>query len=355
MIQKGEGDAATIAHAREALAGMLAYCENDHLCRRVQQLHYFGERFDVAACNRTCDVCLAGAQHVRTDMSELGQCALRMVQVWPAHTFTMPLLVDALRGSKRKEATKRLDQLPGFGSGAQLRKPDVERMARQLVSCAALGEEHVSSEALGGMVTYLRPGDTAGRLLSGSLRVQVHLLEEVRKGARAQPLPLPLQGQPPQAQGAPGGVDPGGAGAFGGAAPVREPPQLRELLAELESNLTTKRSEVSVILLIEPHTIMDNTLISRIATALPLAQEELLQIEGISEHKAATFAGLILAAVAGFISAHPELGTYAEALRRARQAAQAPRQPTALPAPPAPPAPAPGGGGAAARARRGAR
>ncbi|KAJ1634008.1 P-loop containing nucleoside triphosphate hydrolase protein, partial [Pavlovales sp. CCMP2436] len=156
MIQKGEGDAATIARAREALAGMLAYCENDHLCRRVQQLHYFGERFDAAACNRTCDVCLAGAQHVRSDMSELGQCAVRMVQARPAHTFTMPLLVDALRGSKRKEVTaKRLDQLLGFGSGAQLRKPDVERMARQLVSCAALGEEHVSSEAWGGVVTYL--------------------------------------------------------------------------------------------------------------------------------------------------------------------------------------------------------
>jgi hypothetical protein len=39
------------------------------------------------------------------------------------------------------------------------------------ISCAALSEDHMQSEAWGGVVTYLRPGDAAFRLLDGSLRL----------------------------------------------------------------------------------------------------------------------------------------------------------------------------------------
>jgi hypothetical protein len=42
---------------------------------------------------------------------------------------------------------------------------------RWSISCAALSDDHVQSEAWGGVVTYLRPGDAAARLLDGSLRL----------------------------------------------------------------------------------------------------------------------------------------------------------------------------------------
>ena len=57
LIDKGEGDWHQKERQRANLDHMVRYCENMTDCRRQQVLSYFNERFDSAACRKTCDNC----------------------------------------------------------------------------------------------------------------------------------------------------------------------------------------------------------------------------------------------------------------------------------------------------------
>lgn len=331
MIQKSEGDAATVARQRESLGQMVAYCENDHVCRRVQQLSYFGERFDAAACAGTCDVCASGVEHVRTDMSELARAAVGMVRERGSHAFTLALLVDCLRGSRRKEiTTKRLDELTGFGGGCALRKGDVERMGRQMLLGGFLGEDHVQSEAWGGVCSYLRLGAEAGALLDGRRRLDVFLPDEGKRKPQQQPQqpqrarPLPMQ--PAQARAPHAGA--GAAGAGRGAAGAADEGD-EALFAELEKKLRERRDAAAIALCRAPHTLFDNNMARVLAGALPTCKEELMQVEGISDSKADMIVGFVQMEVSAFLAQHPHL------LARKKQPHHQPQQRPAKPRRPA--------------------
>ena len=59
-------------------------------------LQYFGEKFDRADCQRTCDNCTHSARCERRDMTQLARGAVRIVQ---AKKITLAMLVDSVKGS----------------------------------------------------------------------------------------------------------------------------------------------------------------------------------------------------------------------------------------------------------------
>ncbi len=44
----------------DMLNRVVAFCENGNICRRVEIMRYFGERFDQALCGESCDNCRTG-------------------------------------------------------------------------------------------------------------------------------------------------------------------------------------------------------------------------------------------------------------------------------------------------------
>ena len=63
MIFKGDGETSnqhrshTTQMQLDNLYKTVSYCLNETICRRVQILEFFGEKFDVQQCNNTCDNC----------------------------------------------------------------------------------------------------------------------------------------------------------------------------------------------------------------------------------------------------------------------------------------------------------
>jgi superfamily II DNA helicase RecQ len=322
-------------------------------------------------------------------MTELGRKAVLTVGARPAHTFTFALLVDCIRGSKRKDiCTRRLDALEHFGCGAQLRKPDVERMLRQMVLAHFLAEDHVQSEAWGGVTTYLTDRARDAQLLvQGARRLDVLLVDESKRqrngaaaanGAAQPPQPPQQRAAQPlqleQARAAAGGRGGGRGGRAGpssprasaarasGAAPPHAPlggddggaggadaaPSARvgELFAELNSELQAWRNTLSQVLQIPISAVYDNPLLLKVASAMPTTPAELLNVEGVSAHKADTYGSTLLGKITTFLATHPELAAHKRQLMAARAGAGR-HGPAAGGAQPQPPSGAePRGGGA---------
>jgi bloom syndrome protein len=52
------------------LDSVVSYCQNEQVCRRVQQLAYFGEHVSASVCHGKCDVCAAGIVYESKDFTE---------------------------------------------------------------------------------------------------------------------------------------------------------------------------------------------------------------------------------------------------------------------------------------------
>ena len=67
MVDKGEGSYEQKQQQRDNLREVIQFCENRIDCRRQLVLHYFGEKFDSANCNKTCDNCIDKKDYTRVD------------------------------------------------------------------------------------------------------------------------------------------------------------------------------------------------------------------------------------------------------------------------------------------------
>lgn len=145
FIDKGDGDWQQKERQRQNLRMMLQFCENITDCRRQQVLEYFGEKFDAALCNKTCDNCLANESSSiqNRDLTEMTKCILAMVRGLESHKVTMLQSVDVFRGTATKFLQSRgISQIPGIGEGNMLSKGDCERLFRHLVVKNILSERY---------------------------------------------------------------------------------------------------------------------------------------------------------------------------------------------------------------------
>jgi hypothetical protein len=112
-IAEGTCTQAVLPMHLEALDRMVEYCDNQVECRRALLLGHFGEAFDRAACNRTCDNCRRGALACRVDctVEAIAFCAAVGAGNGQA---TIKQLAGAYAGSLDKKAA-------AAGPGALLR------------------------------------------------------------------------------------------------------------------------------------------------------------------------------------------------------------------------------------------
>lgn len=143
FIQNGDGGWQQKERQRNNLRMMLQYCENVVDCRRQQVLGYFGERFDPAHCNKTCDNCLmsTNATVEYRDVTDIAKSIVALVRQLQSHKVTMLQAVDVFRGTASQFLRSRgLDHVPGTGAGNHLPKPECERIFKHLMLKHILSE-----------------------------------------------------------------------------------------------------------------------------------------------------------------------------------------------------------------------
>jgi bloom syndrome protein len=174
MIIKSSNDPYGQATRRKVdqLYACVAYCEDDFSCRRTLQLEFFGEKFDRAKCNRTCDNCKAQRQPDRRDMTSVAKTIIQLFQDTTTQKrdarITLNQLTELFRGSKSQSAVKFLDttKLRGYGAGSQYKRSDVDRITHAMVFDRIIVEE--CAENSGGFNSdYVRLAENANATESG--------------------------------------------------------------------------------------------------------------------------------------------------------------------------------------------
>ncbi|THH26363.1 hypothetical protein EUX98_g7827 [Antrodiella citrinella] len=113
------------AHQEDGLRHMIAYCENDVDCRRVQVLNYFGQPITREECNAHCDNCADGVETHEQDVSGPAQSAVKLA---------IKLTVGISKPVSKTELVSKLyaQHKDSAGSGKTTPKAKLERLVNRL-------------------------------------------------------------------------------------------------------------------------------------------------------------------------------------------------------------------------------
>ncbi|KAG5192056.1 hypothetical protein JKP88DRAFT_352087 [Tribonema minus] len=170
-------------------------------CRRVLLLGHFGEPFQRARCNATCDNCRAlaqgGCEAREVNCLQQGRELLRLATqlVLQGRRLTLMHLASLWRGEKHaglKALLPAAEKLPDFGAGSGFSKAEAERMVQQMVLHHYLDEDTVETGngGAGGLkfqASYVKRGHLAAGLESndGAFTVMYRTSRGVKKKAGA--------------------------------------------------------------------------------------------------------------------------------------------------------------------------
>ncbi|KAF3346311.1 ATP-dependent helicase SGS1 [Verticillium dahliae] len=171
MINDGDGSEEQKERQRGMLNRMSTYCDDQKDCRRVTILRYFGEAFNVADCNKTCDNCLHKGVFEERDFSEF---AIAVIETIKAHKYlTINQCADILLGKKRpKTIDDNLDDNHGFVKG-RLAKHEIERLVDKLLAESALREENTFNKHAKIAIQYIYVGVNANKYISGRSKLMM--------------------------------------------------------------------------------------------------------------------------------------------------------------------------------------
>jgi len=178
MIKNSSNNPFSAATRRkiDQLYSCLRYCEDSFECRRTLQLQFFGENFDQANCNKTCDNCRAGLVAENRNVTKEAKEILQLLSSISSQrrSSTLHQLSELWRGSKAKQHTKFLitSTLTGYGGGSKLNKGDTDRIMHSLVFENIL-EETSQQAGQGFSADYVGQGTHAHAVLTGNRQVFV--------------------------------------------------------------------------------------------------------------------------------------------------------------------------------------
>lgn len=169
LIHSGEGSWEQKQRQTGMLNRMVSFCDNPADCRRVEVLSYFGEDFDKADCNKTCDNCRNGAVSEQRDYTEVAKSIIEAVTEEPQ--LTAGQCADLLMG-KRPPASEFGDSgAEYYGVASDMKKYELERVINKLDMDGILAEDNKMNHRAGFAVQYLKvrfaaPEGTTSRMLT---------------------------------------------------------------------------------------------------------------------------------------------------------------------------------------------
>lgn len=188
MIRKGANNPNCPAMRRkiDQLYSCLRYCENEFICRRTMQLEFFGEKFDRAKCNNTCDNCISGKVPEKRNLTNDAKIILQLLEDLliqkNGRGATLAQVTELFKGSKSKSATKFIDvkKISSYGAGSKYSKPDIDRIMHALVFDRIL-EEISEVNARGFSSDFVHFGPKADFVRNGSYQF---IVEFPKSGAK---------------------------------------------------------------------------------------------------------------------------------------------------------------------------
>jgi superfamily II DNA helicase RecQ len=157
------------------LYSCLRYCEDTFECRRTLQLQFFGEMFDKAKCNKTCDNCRAGRVAENRNMTNVAREILELLNDIMSQKrgrgVTLHQLSELWRGTKSKSHTKFLfvESLNGYGKGSKYSKSHVDSIVHAMIFEKIIEETSEETNA-GFAADYVRPGVKASLVQNGTFQ-----------------------------------------------------------------------------------------------------------------------------------------------------------------------------------------
>jgi bloom syndrome protein len=149
---------ASIERQEQAVRAVVQYCENESVCRRIQLLQHFGEKFDKKDCRGQCNNCTSNDILVSQDVTKEAKEVLQLVQA--LHLGHENVTVDQCRAIFKGANTsdireKRHDQHPLYGAGRDMAKEMMELLFNRLLYLDALEEISTATKS-GWRVKYLK-------------------------------------------------------------------------------------------------------------------------------------------------------------------------------------------------------
>lgn len=168
---------------QDQLRAMMQYCENETECRRVLLLEHFGEAFDSALCNKTCDNCKNSGEFKKLDVKDVARAVVDFIDRHDS-CVTRLQLQQVLLGKAPKSANPRLKGLAAddaFGVAKHLEKAELDRTLSLLDSKRIICETRITNRSGFGQLVVRSAGCAhLAVALSAWLFVQVSLGEESR-------------------------------------------------------------------------------------------------------------------------------------------------------------------------------
>ncbi|OMP01612.1 hypothetical protein COLO4_11772 [Corchorus olitorius] len=144
----------------ENLYRMVSYCENDVDCRRLLQLLHFGEKFDSANCQKTCDNCCTVNSFVEKDITNIAKQLVELVKS-TGQQYSSSHILEVYRGSFSQFVKRhRHETLSLHGAGKHLAKGEASRVLRHLVTEEFLVEEVKKSDIYGFVSSVLKVNES---------------------------------------------------------------------------------------------------------------------------------------------------------------------------------------------------
>ena len=173
MIDDGEGSREQKDRQHQMLRKMIAYCDNRAVCRRVQVLNYFNEKFNPDECNGQCDNCNSTSAFEERDMTDYAISAINLLQELQGNKVTLNYCMDIFRGSRiKKVVDSGHDTLENHGKGKSLDRTDVERLFVELLSEGGLKEYNEMNRS-GFANQYMEVGPRASDFKRGKKQLKI--------------------------------------------------------------------------------------------------------------------------------------------------------------------------------------
>lgn len=176
LIQDGDGSQEQKDRQMAMLNRVTQFCDNKSGCRRAEILRYFGEEFDTAQCQKTCDNCVAGLVFEQQDFSKYAIAAIRVVKA--QKRITSVQCADILLGKKYPQYEAHMSD-EWYGMATALKKHELVRIIDKLLAENAFNEDNkVGTHGIA--IQYLTLGPQLGLFLSGrkKLTLDVQVADE---------------------------------------------------------------------------------------------------------------------------------------------------------------------------------